>query len=126
MNKFIIFFLPVFLTGCEKALTEITNIFSGKITDAYIENSGNGKNKDKIKKSYLNTIEKGLIDLKQMNDPNIMEVYSLVDKLLADNDLSMYDYNSIMGMINHHKTDINSKNSKHENDVADFKTRINQ
>ena len=126
MNKFIIFFLPVFLTGCEKALTEFTNIFSGKITDAYIENSGNGKNKDKIKKSYLNTIEKGLIDLKQMNDPNIMEVYSLVDKLLADNDLSMYDYNSIMGMINKHKKDINSKNSKHENDVADFKTRINQ
>ena len=61
-----------------------------------------------------------------MNDPNIMEVYSLVDKLLADNDLSMYDYNSIMGMINKHKKDINSKNSKHENDVADFKTRINQ
>ena len=126
MNKFIIFFLPVFLTGCEKALTEFANIFSGKITDAYIENSGNGKNKDKIKKSYLNTIEKGLIDLNQMNDPNIMEVYSLVDKLLADNDLSMYDYNSIMGMINNHKKDINSKNSKHENDVADFKTRINQ
>lgn len=40
--------------------------------------------------------------------------------------MSMYDYNSIMSLINAHKKELNLLNSKHKNDVAAFKDKLNQ
>lgn len=114
------------LSGCEKALEDVQNRFSGEIQDTFLENIGQGKHLDDVKANYLKTIEKGIQDLKQLNDPNLDEIYTAIEKHLSDNDMSMYDYNSIMSLINRHKKEINLSNSKHENDVSAFKEKITQ
>lgn len=118
--------IPFFLMGCDKAFNEVQNRFSGKIQDTYLESVGQGKHIDGVKANYLKTIEKGVQDLKQLNDPNIDEVYAVINKHLNDNDMSMYDYNSIMSLINAHKKELNLLNSKHKNDVSAFKDKLNQ
>ena len=118
--------IPFFLMGCDKALNEVQNRFSGEIQETYLESIGQGKYLDITKANHLKMIEKGIQDLKQLNDPNIDEVYAFVKKHLDDDDMSMYDYNSIMSLINAHKKELNILNSKHKNDVAAFKDKLNQ
>ena len=74
----------------------------------------------------MKVIENGVNELKLMNDPKISEIYSAIDKHFSDNDMSMYDYNSIMALINEHKRELNLAKSKHSDDVSEFRARISQ
>lgn len=111
----------ILLVGCGNPITEATNAFSGHINDTIIENS---KDPDKLKELHLKTIEKGVYDLKAMGDPNINEVYALINARLSDNELSTYDYNKITTLIHKHKVDIKDKNSNHTEDVKRFKENL--
>lgn len=115
---------PFFLIGCNNVLDEVKNRFSGKIQDVYLENVGQGKHIDSVKANYLKTIEKGVQDLKQLNDPNIDDVYATIKEHLDDNDMSMYDYNTIISLINAHKRELNLSHSNHKDDVSAFKENI--
>lgn len=126
MKILLLIFFTLFLTGCEKIVNQIQSIVGGKIQDTYLENVGQGKYVDQVKKNYMKVIENGVNELKLMNDPKISEIYSAIDKHFSDNDMSMYDYNSIMALINEHKRELNLAKSKHSDDVSEFRARISQ
>lgn len=126
MKILLLIFFTLFLTGCEKIANQIQSIVGGKIQDTYLENVGQGKYVDQVKKNYMKVIENGVNELKLMNDPKISEIYSAIDKHFSDNDMSMYDYNSIMALINEHKRELNLAKSKHSDDVSEFRARISQ
>lgn len=109
----------------EKALGSVTAHFAGAVQEDILKNSQHGKNADAVKKSYLNSIANGVKQLEQMKDPNIKEVYDLIDLKLKDNDLSMTDYNLISNKIHEHKVAINARNSNHSSDVQNFRKNMN-
>lgn len=85
----------------------------------------NSKSHDAVKRNYLDSIKKGILELEKMNDPNIEQVYALVNTRLKDNHLSMQDYNSITKLINEHKRLLNANSSRHGADVVDFRKSLN-
>ena len=103
-------------------IEELSSGFANMIAENMLKGS---KSHDAVKKNHLESIKKGILDLEKMNDPNIGQVYKLVNAHLKDNHLSMQDYSSITKMINEHKRQINASNSKHSTDVADFKRSMN-
>ena len=110
------------MSAYSNPIEKLSSGFAGMIGENILKNS---KSHDAVKKNYLESIKKGILDLEKMNDPNIGQVYRLVNAHLKDNHLSMQEYISITKMINEHKRQINASNSKHSTDVADFKRSMN-
>lgn len=127
MKRAILIIIPsIFFAGCEKPLEKAIHGVSGHIQDTVTESMGNGKHADHVRRSQLNVIKKGVDDLKKMRDPNISEVYKLIDKHLADDKLTGFEANEINSLISKHKMAINKQNSKHYDDVTAFKDAIRQ
>lgn len=109
------------ISSYSNPIEKISSGFAGMIGENILKNS---KSHDAVKKNYLESIKKGIMDLEKMNDPNIGQVYTLANERLKDDHLSMSDYNLISKMINEHKRQINTKNSKHSSDVEKFKRSL--
>lgn len=129
MKRAILIIIPsLFFVGCEKPTEKIieqgVHSISGKIQDTFVESYDNGKHSDSSKKTQLNIIKSHLDDLKKIGDPNIAEVYSLIDKHLEDDKLSNAENNEIISLIHKHKTAITMQKSKHSDDVTAFKDAI--
>lgn len=108
----------------ETGVLYIASIFSGTVSESLVKNMNGGKSHDAIKKNYLEAIKMGILELEKMNDPKIDEIYAFVNERLKDNDLSMLDYNLISNKIVEHKRAINSKNSRHAADTAEFRKSL--
>lgn len=118
MKSFYILVLSLSLVGCDNVLKDVLNRFSSKIVEDLLNADGNfGKKSDQIRASYLRQIEIGLNDLKRMNDPQIEEVHKLINEKLKDNELSVFDYNTIMDLINSHKKTLFETHSRYQGDV---------
>lgn len=109
------------MSSYSNPIEKISSGFAGMIGENILKNS---KSHDAVKKNYLESIKKGIMDLEKMNDPNIGQVYTLTNERLKDDHLSMNDYNLISKMINEHKRQINTNNSKHSSDVENFKRSL--
>lgn len=105
--SFIVCLLLV-LTGCNPA-DEIMSAWSGYFQDIVLKSMSGGKDEKKVKAEFKKVIDKNVKELEAMNDTEIDEVYKKIDSHLKDGDMSMYDYNSIMAVINQHKRKINNK-----------------
>lgn len=112
------------VTGCDNPVEKTLHLTSGYIQETVLDNFNQGKGADDLRKTHLEIIKNGVSDLETMNDPNIAEIYNIIDNRLKDNELSMYDYNTISSEIHKHKVAINKQNSNHQNDVADFKKNL--
>lgn len=102
-------------------IEQISAGFAGMLGENILKNS---KSHDAVKRNYLESIKKGILDLERMNDPNIKQIYALVNERLKDDHLTVNDYNLIMKKINEHKRLINANNSRHKSDVANFKSSL--
>lgn len=109
------------LTGCDNPVEKVMHLTSGYMQEVVLDSFNEGKLSDDMKKTNLKIIKDGVADLERMNDPNLAEVHKAIDSHLKDNDLSMYDFNTINSIIQKHKRSINKKNSNHKNDVIEFK-----
>ena len=93
--------LVFFLTGCNP-VDEIASAWSGYFQDSVLKTMSGGKHEAGVKNEFKKAIDKNVKDLEAMNDSEIDEVYKKIDSHLKDGDMSMYDYNSIMALINQH------------------------
>lgn len=118
------FLCVITLTGCDNPVEKVIHLSSGYLQETIAQNMNQGKGADDLRKVNLEVIKRGVADLETMNDPNIDEIYKVIDKSLKDNELSMYDYNTITSKIHKHKVDINKQNSTHQNDVENFKNNL--
>lgn len=112
------------LTACDNPVEKVVHLTSGYVQETVLDSVNSGALSDDVKKNYLKVIKSGVEDLEAMNDPDLDSVHKVINEHLKDNDLSMYDYNVIMTVINKHKSIINKQNSNHQNDVMDFKDSI--
>lgn len=123
-NLIVLSSISIVLVGCDNPVETVSHLASGYIQESVLDSFSEGSLSDDVKNTYLKTIKKGVTDLEAMNDPNLAEVHKVIDKHLEDNDLSMYDYNTIMSVIHKHKVAINKRNSNHKNDVINFKNEL--
>lgn len=120
-------FLSISLVGCNIAsdvMSEVNARLSGHINEEILKNNRSGEKHDDVKEIYLSALLKNYNDLKAMGDPNIVEIEDYLNKILADDYMSMYEYNKASMLIHKHKVKINNKNSNHSVSVQKLKKEI--